>query len=210
MTRDEWISRFAARMVARGSWMDEANARSVAEGGADATEQANNLDPGDWESPEMVADEHLLSDGDIEEHDTDALTPFSTDGLDWFVANGFGQVASGPFGSAREAQGWITNNSGVETQTQSSFGFDANEYLADSLSDLRVLVLMLANRHRQLAAVNADTLTDADMNRLGARLDGLVEQGEQGRPALLGLMHQAYDGEIVSIRSSLAELKANH
>lgn len=66
MTRDEWIKRYTARMVQGGSWMTEAQAIAVAEGGSDATEQMGYLNPEEWEGPEAVADEHLASEGQKE------------------------------------------------------------------------------------------------------------------------------------------------
>lgn len=62
MTRDEWIKRYAAHMVQGGSWKTLAEAIATAERGADASEQAGNVNPDEWESPEVVADEDLASE----------------------------------------------------------------------------------------------------------------------------------------------------
>lgn len=62
MTREEWIKRYAARIVRGGSWRTEAQAIAAAEAGADATEQAGDMNPDDWEGPEALADEHLASE----------------------------------------------------------------------------------------------------------------------------------------------------
>ncbi|ART61466.1 hypothetical protein CBP36_21090 (plasmid) [Acidovorax carolinensis] len=61
MTRAEWITRYAARMVQGRSWMTEAQAVASAEGRADASEQAGDTNPDDWEAPEVVAEEDLAS-----------------------------------------------------------------------------------------------------------------------------------------------------
>lgn len=62
MTRAEWISRYAARMVQGRSWMTEAQAVASAEIRASASEQAGDTSPEDWESPEVVAEEDLASE----------------------------------------------------------------------------------------------------------------------------------------------------
>lgn len=108
MTRDEWIKRFADRMCARGSWMTHANAVGIAEHDADTTEQAGSTDPEEWESPEAVADELLEGEGVMTQDPLKVLTPFSTDEQKWYVANGYGQVLSGPFDDVGEADAWIT------------------------------------------------------------------------------------------------------
>lgn len=62
MTRAEWISRYAARMVQGRSWMTEAQVGASAEARADASEQAGDTNPDDWEVPEVVAEEDLGSE----------------------------------------------------------------------------------------------------------------------------------------------------
>lgn len=108
LTRDEWIKRFAARMLSLGTERPEHEVMSIAEGGCDATEEAGGTDPDKWEAPETVADEHLVADGDVEDDTTAVLSPFGTDEGKWYVANGLGQVVSGPFDSADEAMAWIS------------------------------------------------------------------------------------------------------
>lgn len=62
MTRDEWIRRYAKRMVEGGSWMTEEQAIASAECVADDSEAAGWLNPQEWENPEALADEHLSSE----------------------------------------------------------------------------------------------------------------------------------------------------
>ncbi|MDH0342053.1 hypothetical protein [Chromobacterium haemolyticum] len=59
MTRDEWIKRYVARMLACGSLQTEQQLIASAELGCDATEAMGRLNPDDWEDPEAIADEHL-------------------------------------------------------------------------------------------------------------------------------------------------------
>ncbi len=110
MKRDEWIQRYAARRVARGSWMTAEQARDVAVAGADSTEAAGGRDPNMWAAPETVADEHLASERESDDDaspDEAVCTPFSTDEGKWYVANGFGRVVAGPYDTAEEAGTWI-------------------------------------------------------------------------------------------------------
>ncbi|WP_157896863.1 hypothetical protein [Acidovorax carolinensis] len=62
MTRQEWINRYVAAMLAGGSELPEWRLRLRAEQDCDATEQTGWADPNDWESPEVVAEEHLESE----------------------------------------------------------------------------------------------------------------------------------------------------
>lgn len=59
MTRDEWIKRYVARMLACGSSQTEQQLIASAELACDATEAMGRNDPAHWEDPEVIADEHL-------------------------------------------------------------------------------------------------------------------------------------------------------
>lgn len=63
MTRDDWITRYAARMVAGASAMTEAEAIDSATIRAEASESAGWVDPDEWEDPGAVADEDLAAEG---------------------------------------------------------------------------------------------------------------------------------------------------
>jgi hypothetical protein len=65
MTREDWINRYIAAMLAGGSTLPELQLRAHAENACDCTEQ-HDQDPADWEDPETIASEDLL-----EEHTDD-------------------------------------------------------------------------------------------------------------------------------------------
>lgn len=60
--RDEWTERYVAAMIAGGSCYDERYLRDRAEWTNDATEELGALNPEDWESPEVIAEEDLESE----------------------------------------------------------------------------------------------------------------------------------------------------
>ncbi|WP_155293374.1 hypothetical protein [Comamonas testosteroni] len=62
MTRQEWINRYVAAMLAGGSELPEWRLILRAEQDCNATEETGWADPDDWESPEAVAEEHLESE----------------------------------------------------------------------------------------------------------------------------------------------------
>ena len=62
MTRNEWIERYVAAMLAGGSEYPEWHLRSRAEQDCDSTEETGCTNPDDWEEPEGIAEEHLESE----------------------------------------------------------------------------------------------------------------------------------------------------
>lgn len=107
MTEREWIHRYAARLVARGSALTFDQAADHAEAGCRATAESFSEDLDDWEAPETVADEDIESELGLDGTDWRLLTAYSLDGQAWHVVNGFGQAEAGPLASAEEAAAFI-------------------------------------------------------------------------------------------------------
>ncbi len=59
MTRDEWIKRYVCRMKELGSVQTEEQLITTAENGCNATEATGRLNPDSWETPEVIAEEHI-------------------------------------------------------------------------------------------------------------------------------------------------------
>ena len=59
MTRQEWIDRYVAAMRAGNSAYPDDQLRAMAESECDATESTGDINPDEWESPEVIAQEHL-------------------------------------------------------------------------------------------------------------------------------------------------------
>ena len=59
MTRSEWVQRYVSAMKAGGSQLPEQHLIDRAEAGCDASDEAGDTDPQNWEAPEIIADEDL-------------------------------------------------------------------------------------------------------------------------------------------------------